>query len=147
MLYQFQQTSLTIPASNQGAWYLDLTVTHELSDVVSYSLSAGHEITLGVYGDTIEDWYIRPAVNLKIMRDLTLSTSFSYQNGSQALQTTPGAPTENYDWFTWGLRLSRPLMQHLALSLNYGLSFRTSNEAYRSYTQNLVGLTLTYTPD
>ena len=147
MLYQFQQTSLTIPASNQGGWYLDLTVAHELSDVVSYSLSAGHETTLGVYGDTIEDWYIRPAVNLKIMRDLTLSTSFSYQNGSQALQTTPGAPTENYDWFTWGLRLSRPLMRHLALSLNYSLSFRTSNEAYRGYTQNLVGLTLTYTPD
>ena len=147
MLYQFQQTSLTIPADNQSAWYLDLTATHELSDVVSYSLSAGHELTLGVYGDTIEDWYVRPAVNLKIMRELSLGTSLSYQNGSQAMQTTPGAPTENYNWLTWGLSLSRPLMQRLSLSVNYGLSYRTSNEAYREYTQNLVGLTLTYTPE
>jgi hypothetical protein len=63
------------------------------------------------------------------------------------MQTTPGALTENFDWLTWGLRLSRPLMQHLALGLNYGLSFRTSNEAFREYTQNVVGLTLTYTPE
>jgi hypothetical protein len=147
MLYQFEQTSLTIPAVNQNAWYLDLTVAHELSDVVSYTLSAGHELTPGVYGGTIEDWYVRPAVNLKIMRDLALSASLSYQNGSQVMQTTPGAPTENYDWLTWGLRLSRPLMRRLALSVNYSLSYRTSNEAYREYTQNLVGLTLTYTPD
>jgi hypothetical protein len=147
MLYQFEQTSLTIPAVNQSAWYLDLTVTHELSDVVSYSLSAGHELTPGVYGGTIEDWYIRPAVTLKIMRDLALNTSLSFQNGSQVMQTTPGALTENFDWLTWGLRLSRPLMQHLTLGLNYGLSFRTSNEAFREYTQNVVGLTLTYTPE
>ena len=145
-IYQFDQTSQTIPASNQDAWYAGLTVTHELSDVVSYSLSAGHELTLGVYGDTIEDWYVRPALNLKIMRDLTLNATFSYQNGSQGMQTTPGAPSENYDWFTWGLRLGYPLAHQLALGLNYGLTYRTSNEGDRGYTQNVVGLTLTYTP-
>ena len=145
-IYQFDQTSQTIPASNQDAWYAGLTVTHELSDVVSYSLSAGHELTLGVYGDTIEDWYVRPALNLKIMRDLTLNATFSYQNGSQGMQAIPGAPSENYDWFTWGLRLGYPLAHQLALGLNYGLTYRTSNEGDRGYTQNVVGLTLTYTP-
>jgi hypothetical protein len=147
ILYQFQQTSQSIPAVNQDAWYLDLTVTHELSDVISYSFSAGHELTLGVYGDTMEDWYIRPAVNLKIMKDLTLTTSFSYQNGSQAMQITPGAGVENYDWFTWGLSLNYALIQRLKLGLTYGLTFRASNYAFREYTQNVVGLMLTYTPE
>jgi hypothetical protein len=147
MLYQFQQTSQSIPAVNQGAWYFDLTATHELSDVVSYSFSAGHEITLGVYGDTIEDWYIRPAVNLKMMKDLTLTTSFSYQDGSQALQTTPGAGVENYDWFMWGLSLNYAVVQRLNLGLTYGLTYRVSNYAFREYTQNVVSLILTYTPE
>jgi hypothetical protein len=147
VLYQFQQTSQSILAVNQDAWYLDLTVTHELSDVVSYSFSAGHELTLGVYGDTMEDWYVRPSVKLKIMRDLTLTTSFSYQNGSQAIQTIPGAGVENYDWFTWGLSVEYTLMQRLTLGLTYGLTYRTSNYAFRDYTQNVVGLMLTYTPE
>ncbi|MCX6926537.1 MAG: hypothetical protein NT154_25505 [Verrucomicrobia bacterium] len=76
-------TSQSVPASNQDVRYADLSVTRELSDVVSYSLSAGHELKLGVYGDTIEECYVSPALKLKIMRDLTLNTSFSYQNGSQ----------------------------------------------------------------
>jgi hypothetical protein len=143
-IYQFDQTSQTIPASNTDAWYADLTATHSLSDVVSYSLSAGHELTLGIYGDTIEDWYVRPSVSLSIMKHLTLNTSFSYQNGSQGMQTTPGAPSENYDWFTWSLGLSHPLMKRLTVGLNYRLTWRTSNEASREYTQNLVGLQLTY---
>ena len=154
-IYQFQQTSQTIPAENQSAWYFDLTATHELSDVVSYTLSAGHELTPGIYGDTMEDWYVRPAVNLKIIRDVTLNTSFSYQNGSQGIQvsyqngsqgipTPAGTPSENYDWYSWGLGVSYPFMKRLTLGLNYNLTLRTSNYANQEYTQNLVGLQLSY---
>src|ERR1019366_4727560 len=92
MIYQFEQTSQTIPAVNQNAWYLDLTATHDISDAVSYSFSAGHELTLGIYGDTIEDWYVRPTLSLRIIKNLTLNTSFSYQNGTQGVQYTAGSP-------------------------------------------------------
>ena len=149
-IYQSQQTSQTIPASNQNAWYLDLTATHDISDAVSYSFSAGHELTLGIYGDTIEDWYVRTMLSLRIVRDLTLNTSFSYQNGTQGIQYTPGSPTvpgsasENYNWFTWSIGLSRPLIKRLTIGLNYQLTLRTSNYASRAYNQNLVGLQLTY---
>jgi hypothetical protein len=144
MLYQFEQTSQFIQAINQNAWYLDLTATHDVSDAVSYSLSAGHEMTLGIYGNTIEDWYVRPTLSLKIIKDLTLNTSFSYQNGSQGIQTTRGGPSENFDWFTWSLGLKHPLTKRLAVGLNYRLTLRTSNYASREYTQDLVGLQLTY---
>jgi hypothetical protein len=144
MLYQFEQTSQVIKAVNQDAWYLDLTVTHEISDAVSYSLSAGHEITLGIYGDTIEDWYVRPAVNLKIIKNLTLNTSLSFQDGTQAIGNRTGSLAEAFDWLTWGVGLSHPILKQLTLGLNYRLTLRTSNYASREYAQNLVGLQLTY---
>jgi predicted porin len=144
-IYQFQQTSRSIPAANQSAWYLDLTATHDISDAVSYSFSAGHELTPGIYGDTIEDWYVRPTLTLRIIRDLPLNTSFSYQNGSQGIQTAPGSPTENYDWFTWSLGFNYQLTKRLTAGLNYRLTLRTSNDASREYAQNLVGLQLNYT--
>jgi hypothetical protein len=143
-IYQFEQTSQFIRAENQNAWYLDLTATHDLSDAVSYSLSAGHELTPGIYGDTMEDWYVRPSLTLRIIRDLPLITSFSYQNGTQGLQTSPGSPSETYDWFTWSLGLNHPLTKRLTAGLNYRVTLRTSNDASREYTQNLVDLQLTY---
>jgi len=143
-IYDFRQTSQSIPASNQDAWYADLTATHEVSDVVRYSFSAGHELTLGTYGDTTKNWYFRPTVVFRVVKDLSLSTSFAYQHGTQELQTTPGSPSENYDWLTWALGLSYPLMKRLTVGLNYRLTWRTSNEASREYTQNVVGLQLTY---
>ena len=143
-LYQFEQTSQFMKAVNQDAWYLDLTMTHDISDTVSYSLSAGHELTLGVYGNTIEDWYIRPAANFKIIKNLTLNTSFSFEDGTQGIGTITSAGVENFDWLTWGLGLSYPLMKRLTVGLNYRLTLRTSNYASREYTQDLVGLQLTY---
>ncbi|MCX6916927.1 MAG: outer membrane beta-barrel protein [Verrucomicrobia bacterium] len=143
MIYQFDQTSLTIPAVNQNAWYLDLTATHEVSDAVSYSFSAGHELTLGTYGNTIEDWYLRPSVSLKIVKNLRLNTSFSYQHGTQGLGNFTGSLAENFDWFTWSIGLSRPLIKRLTIGLNYRLTLRTSNYVSREYNQNLVSLQLT----
>jgi hypothetical protein len=143
-IYQMEQTSRFIPAANQSAWYFDLTATHDISDAVTYSLSAGHELTPGIYGDTIEDWYVRPTLTLRIIRDLPLNTSFSYQNGTQGLQTSPGAPSENYDWLTWSIGLNHPITKRLTAGLNYRMTLRTSNDASNEYTQNLVGLQLTY---
>ena len=111
---------------------------------MSYSFSAGHEINLGIYGDTTEDWYLRPNVNWKIVRNLTLNTSFSYQHGTQGVESLTGSLAENYDWLTWGLGLSYPLMKRLTVGLNYRLTLRTSNYAYREYNQNVVGIQLTY---
>ena len=152
-IYQYEQTSQSIPpvpAVNQSAWYFDLTATHDISDAVSYSFSAGHELTPGIYGNTIEDWYVRPTLTFRIIKNLALNTSFSYQNGTQDIQNTPGSPgtpgspSENYNWFTWSLGFNYPLMKRLTVGLNYRLTLRASNDALREYNQNVVGLQLTY---
>jgi hypothetical protein len=142
--YQFQQTSRAINASNQGAWYLDLAATHDVTDTVSCTLSAGHELTLGIYGDNIEDWYLRSTINWRIIKNLTLSTSFSYEHGSQGVVNTTGNLAENFDWLVFGLNLSRPVTSRLTVGVNYQLTLRTSNYVSREYAQNLVGARLTY---
>jgi len=142
--YDFSQTSLTIPASNQGSYYADLIVTHNVSDAVNYSVSAGHELLLGVYGDTTKDWYVRSRVNLNVIKDVTLSGNVSYSSGTQALANLAGNLQENYNWVTFGLNLNYNLMKRLNLGAHYRFTVRTSNDAAREYTQNVVGVQLTY---
>jgi len=142
--YVFDQTSSVIPASNQGAWYLDLTVAHQLTKSISYSLSAGRELTLGIYGDNIEDWYARTSIGWNVIKDLQLTTSLSYQNGSQGIVNTTGALAENFNWCTGSVGLSRKFTKQLTLALNYVLTLRASNYQAREYSQNLVGLQLAY---
>jgi hypothetical protein len=142
--YQCEQTSQTIPAANQGAWYLNLTVTHDISDAVGYSLSGGHELTLGIYGNTIEDWYIRSEADLRFIKNLTIGTTFSYRDGTQDLSTLPGSSTETYDWLNWGLRLNYQLIKKLQVGINYQFTVRTSDVQSRDYAQNVLGIQFTY---
>jgi hypothetical protein len=154
--YQFEQTSTVIPAVNQGLWYCDLTIKHDLTQALSYSLSAGHEITLGIYGDTIEDWYARASITWSIFKNLSLTPSLSYKNGSQGIANTTGTasttgthtltatPEENFSWFSGDLALKYPFTKRFTLALNYQLTLRASNITANEYAQNLVGVQLTY---
>ena len=146
-IYQFEQTSQLSRAENQDAWYLDLTVTHAPSDAFRYSLSAGHELRLGIQADTVEAWYVRPSVEWQVMKHLTLFTYVSYENGRQALsdlsQTQSGL-SEHYNWLGLGIGVTRPLTDRLGLSLDYRSTLRSSDIQSREYTQNLISLRLTY---
>ena len=55
-----------------------------------------------------------------------------------------GGLTETFDWFGATFSLSHELTKRLMLSLNYRLTLRSSDISNRGYTQNLVGLLLTY---
>jgi len=143
--YFFDQTSLTVRAIDQNAWYLGLTLTHDISEAVSYSLSAGHELRLGISTDTIEDWYVRAKANWTIVKHLGLTTSLSYENGTQGATTIQGSRyQEDYDWFGGRITLSHPITKRLDARLDYRFTIRASNTQFRDYTQNLVGLQLTY---
>jgi hypothetical protein len=163
-IYQFQHTSqsaqifnysltgtpiiapagASIQTGDLGAWYADLTVSHEFSKVASYALSAGHEIRLGIQSDAVEDSYFRPNITWTIVKDLTLNTSFFYEHGNEGVGNIAGNLTETYDWYGGGLMLSYPLMKKLLLSLNYRLTARSSSLPSDEYAQNLVGIKLSY---
>jgi hypothetical protein len=141
--YFYQQTTRAMQGLTQDAWYLGLTANQDITEAIGYSLSAGHELVPGIQANNVEDWYVRASINWKIIKDLTLNTSFGYENGTQLL-ISQRASSEAFDWFWIGLGASYSFTKHAALSLAYRFTDRSSNEASRGYTQNFVGLRLSY---
>lgn len=145
-IFESGQTSSSVKGGNLASWYANLTLAHQVTDFLSYSLSAGHEITPGIQSDAIEDSYIRPSVDWNVIKDVTLQTSLFYEHGTEGGGQQASLLENNFDWYGGGLNLSYSLTKKVRISLNYLLTLRSSNVASREYTQNLVGLQITYTP-
>jgi len=145
-LYDFQQTSFFIRAKNQTSWYADLTVKHAITSAISYSFSAGHELRLGMQADSIDDWYFRPSLTWNLLRAVALNAGVTYEHGTQSAQGVLGAGGENYDHVGGNLGLAYSVTKHLVATLAYRYTVRSSNVIFREYTQNLIGLQLTYEP-
>ena len=143
-LYDFQQTSLFVPAQNQNTWYGDITLQHQPSEAISYGVSLGHELKLGIQSDAIEDTYFRPSITWKIVKTVSLQSTVFYEHGIQ----TGGRFTleDTYDWYGGTLGATWSFMKNLAASLSYRLTLRSSNLPSQEYTQNLVSLLVTYSP-
>ena len=110
-------------------------------------LDIGREVQSGAQSDLVEDWYVRPNITWKIINGLDFNTSISYEHGDQGVGSVgslPGSPNSKFGWFTGGLSLQHPLTSRLTLSLDYRLTVRSSSTPNDGYTQNMVGLQLTY---
>jgi hypothetical protein len=81
---------------------------------------------------------------LKLVKNLTFNTGLSYENGTQGGTTATTTVEENYDWLSGNLGLSHPITKRLIAGLNYRFTIRSSNLPSRDYTQNVVGLRVTY---
>lgn len=144
--YQFQQSSASIRTSSQNSYYASLNVAHQPLDWVSYSLEAGHEVQLGLNSDLTEDWYVRPRITWNFIKGLVFNTGFFYEHGQQGVGNVTGNLTENYDWYGGEFTVDHELTSRFTIGMNYRLTLRSSNVANNEYTQNLVGLHLTYHP-
>ena len=113
---------------------------------MKYGLSVGRETQAGIQADVIEDWYVRPSVDLAIVKDLSLTASLPYEHGNQGVNNISGNLTETFDWFGGNLSASYPIMKKWLLSLDYRLTLRSSDANERGYTQNVVGIRLAYHP-
>jgi hypothetical protein len=140
------QTSSSIQGQNVDSWYANLTLTHDITDYLSYSLSGGHEITPGFQSDAVEDWYIRPSANWKLIRNVSLKTALFYEHGNPVGGQLSSYTEDRFDWYGGEFDVSYSPMRKITMSLIYRLTTRSSNVATDEYTQNLIGLQLTYTP-
>jgi len=139
--YYFDQTSLYVLAEDQDAWYLGVGVTHRVNENVSYNLNAGHELRLGTSSsDLVDAWYVRPYVNLRVIKDVNLTLGAPYEYG----QYKGGGPSDRYNWFGGSVGFSYRLMEKLTTSLSYRFTIRDSSGSGDNYTQNLVELTFSY---
>jgi hypothetical protein len=143
-IFNFQHTSTNIQTSDLNSWYADLNIVHQVTDAIGYTLDAGHEVQTGIQSDAIEDWYVRPSIHWDIIKNVNLNTSFSYEHGNQGVGNVAGNLTETFDWLGASVGVSYSILKKLSLGLSYRLTLRSSNNANNEYTQNVVGLTLTY---
>jgi hypothetical protein len=142
--YDYHQTSLFILAENQTAWYADLAASHAVTKAITYTLSAGHELRPGIEADIIENWYGRASVLWRFIRNIDFRTGLSYEHGKQSRQGVSTAASEAFDWFGGDFSVSHPIFKNLTAALRYRFTIRDSDKSARGYTQNLVGLQLTY---
>jgi hypothetical protein len=152
---QFEQTSTQLQTSDLGSWYVDLNITHQIIKTVSYSIDAGHNIGLGVQSDATEYTYANASVNWNFIKGFSLQPNFSFQHGTSGLGSTPLSSSTNhnlltqeeiYDWYVAGLSLSYNVTKRFAVSCSYQFTGRSSSLPNRGYTQNIIGIQLSYHP-
>ena len=144
---QFANTSTNIQTASQDSWYASVNIAHQPRESISYSLDIGREVQSGAQSDLVEDWYVRPNITWKIINGLDFVTSMSYEHGDQGVGSVgnlPGNPNGTFDWYTGELSLHHALTSRLDLSLDYRMTVRSSGMPNDGYTQNMVGLQLTY---
>lgn len=144
--YQFEQSSSALQTSSQNTWYAGLNLSHQIMESIAYTLDVGREENLGIQSDLTEDWYVRPNINWAFIKDWNFRTGLFYQHGRQGVGDVAGNLREDYDWYGGSLALEHTLTSRLTVGLNYRLTVRSSSLADHGYTQNLVGLQLTYRP-
>jgi hemolysin activation/secretion protein len=127
-----------------------VNIAHQPRESISYALEAGRETQLGTTSDLVQDWYVRPNVTWKVINGLDINTSFFYEHGNEGVgsENVPGnsSGNETFDWYGGELSVQHPLTSRFTLGLDYRLTFRSSSSPDDGYTQNLVGLQLTYHP-
>jgi hypothetical protein len=143
---EFETSSTSIRTEDLSSYYYDLTVSHLITEVFNYSLSVGHEVRAGIASDVIESTYVRPGLTWHAFQRASLRFGGFYEQSQQGVGNVSGGLEEDYDYYGFTAGTSWQLLEKLSLSLNYRLTVRSSDQSARDYTQNVVGLTLTYYP-
>ncbi len=151
---QFQQTS-ALETPSLDSWYADLTVTHQITKFFSYSLTAGHNVSPGVESSASEYWSANLGVSWNFIRNFTLQPQVNFEHGTQGAGTTvlpPGLTNPNllpsggetFTWYGGSLGLNYDITRRFTVGVNYQFTLRTSSLSTGGYTQNVIGVQITY---
>ena len=152
----FQQTSQQLQTANLSSWYADLNISHQITKQLSYSIDGGHNIAAGVQSDANEYWYANANVTWNFIRGFSFQPSVFYQHGNQGIGSTvlPAGDgnlvllqqNEIYNWYGGQIGFSYAITKRFTASINYQITQRTSSIPDRGYTENVIGIQLTYHP-
>jgi len=126
-------------SSDSSGIYAQLEIRHRVNQYVEYSLSGGQTIGTDFWGGAIDQYFATWQASWRIMRKVTLGTSFSYYHGTYLY-----AGGGTYDQYGPGISLSRSITAKLSSSLGYQFYLRDSNTPGGNYTVNVVSLNFNY---
>jgi hypothetical protein len=137
--YQFAHNGTVEDVSDFFGYYARLSVTHQLSDSFSQSLSAGRQIQLGITANLSEDYFVSYQATWGFIRNVVTTFKFEYYHGN-----TSGGLVETYDRYGPGLTLAWRISEKLQASVAYNFLDLKADVAGAGYTQNRLLLDFTY---
>lgn len=152
--------SSQLQTSGLGSWYADLTVVHKITRSLNYSIDVGRNVSSAAQSTADEYWYANTGITWNFIRNFSFAPQLFIQNGKQGGGTTytgslpanqffNGHPnllqgSESYDWYGGSLAFNYAITRRISLGMNYQFTQRTSSIHGRGYTQNVVGIQITY---
>ena len=122
------------PATTSSGFYGLLNLNHRVNGFLDYTLSGGRSLNASLSGGFVDLYKAEISANWKIFLEMTLTTGFLYQNGTQLL-TGLG---ESFDQYGPLVRLGRLITRKWSASLLYQHLQRDSDQPGRSYFLNDV---------
>ena len=135
------ENSKTVGIGEMDALYFQFSVAHEITEHISYSLSAGHSVDFAYNGQAYERLFVRLNPNWNVVRKFSITTPVWWEQGTQV-----AANPLNYDQYGAGITVGRAVTQKLSASVYYQWVMRTTDQklSNNDYTANIVGLSLNY---
>ena len=137
--YYFNSSRVVNEISDQSGGYADLTLSHHVNRWLDYSLTGGRQLTASAGTDLLDLYHADWEGNWHLIRDVTVTTSFTYQHGNAS-----GGNPETFDQFGAGLSLGFSITQKLACSIRYNFWSKNSDVESYEYVQNMLALDFTY---
>jgi hypothetical protein len=150
---QFEQTSQSLQTSDIGSWYADLNISHQITRSINYNIDVGRNVGLGVQSDADVYWYANGGITWNFIKGFSFNPQFFYQHGNQGQGSQLiGVPDPNlisdeiYNWYGGSIGFTYAITKRFTVSWNYSFTQRTSSLPDRGYTQNIIGMQLSYHP-
>jgi hypothetical protein len=113
------------------AYYANVSVSHQVNNWFSHSLSAGRQLQLGITANLADLYSLNYQANWYFVRNLNITTQFLYQHGT----TYNGVP-QTLDIYGGGAALGYNVTRRLTAALSYFLQIKNANPSTLNYTQN-----------
>jgi hypothetical protein len=124
------------------ALYFQFSASHQISERISYSLSAGRSMDFAYNGQMYDRLFVRLNPNWNVVRKFSMGTPVWWEQGKQGSQGGQGSL--DYTQYGAGFTVGRALTQKLSAQVHYQWIMETANQTAYNYTANIVGLNLTY---
>lgn len=138
-VYQFNHTGTITNVSDFNGFYAALSATHRLNSWFSHTISAGHQLQLGITSELSETYYLRYAGTWNVIRDGAVSLGMEYDHG-----ITSGGIEETYNFYYPTAGVSYKLTEKVTGHITYNLLDKRSDVSVYSYVQNRLVIDFTY---
>ena len=125
--------------SDSSGLYFQMSVTHEVTDHLGYSLYAGHSVDYSYNGQPFDRYFVRLNPNWNFIRRWTVGATFSWEQGTQV-----GFHGLSYDQYNFGCNLDHLITKKLSAGIHYRRVMETSNQSSLNFDENIFGLKLDY---